>query len=203
MISVKLATLRIWLAALTPGRSFVWLLPVVYLSTGCTVDLNERIVPCPKGNIVESAHSWGGTIALRPAPSQDWPNVLREPIRQYGLPPINQLELERRHGVPARSWSVEGRPFITYFRPGGRLQLGLEEERSGSAVARSWRLRFVPQKTSIAEVFEDHATSCIDPLMRPDVDVLVLSRASGVPKVSVKVRGGEPQEIVWLNLHQP
>lgn len=173
------------------------------LATGCATRLEERLVPCTQGGAAESAHSWGGIIAVRPASGHDWTDLLKEPFREYGAPPVNRPVLEQRYGVPTRTWAVKDRPFVEYLRPDGRLQLGLEEERSGSDAFRTWRLRLSPPETEIPAVLENQAAACIEVLERPDVDVNILSRTSGIPKVSMTVQAGKIREIVWLNLDRP
>jgi hypothetical protein len=178
-------------------------LAVAFLCPACAGDLNERIVPCRTGSVVESAHAWGRTIALRPAAGHEWSDLLREQFRRYGLPPVSPADLRRTYGAPMRTWVVEGRPFLEYSRPEGELQLGLEEERSGSALHRSWRLRLEPRDASLPTILENSAFNCLSELLRDDVEVVLLSRGSGIRKASLTVHEGQVQEVVWPNLERP
>jgi len=153
----------------TLGCLRLLLVLIAFFCLNCREDLNERVVACPDGSSGEFVHSWGNTLTLRPAPGHEWLELLRDPYRNYGAPPVTAQDLERRYGVPTKTWFIEGRPFSEYRLPAaGILQLGLEEERSGS-----------------------------------ELDLFVLSRRSGLSKVSLRLQDRKFCEVVWLNLDQP
>jgi hypothetical protein len=188
---------------MTPKAHRASLLVSLALTLGCLSDLHERTALCPASAKAESAYSWGHTVALRPAPGYEWTDIVCDPFREYGTPRVTTLDLERRYGPPSRSWSIKGRPFVEYLRPEGRLQLGLEEEKSGSAAYRSWRLRLEPREAQTSKILERTAFACISDLQRPNMDILILSRRSGLAKVSVIVRSDRVRELIWLNLATP
>ena len=167
------------------------------LGLGCAVDLDERTVLCAKGSIVESAHVWGRTIALRPSPGHEWQQVLREGVQGYASQHPNLQALRAQFGEPTREWSVEGRPFAEFIVPGGRLQLGLEEERSGNLSHRRWRLRLTPAKDHLAQVIHESAYRCIVDLLDARSDLIVLSRSTGLPGVTIKLNNSQVQQLVW------
>ena len=181
------------------GRS-VLLGTVLLLSIGCSTDLNERLLPCPDSTVLGSARAVGPYIFLRPAADHDWFNLLREPWRAYGYPPITIQEMERRYGSPARRWEAGGRPFVEFTLTEGRLQLGLEEDRSGSTAYRAWRLRWKPKRTELVEILEDSVFQCVADLLRPDVDLMLSGHET---RVFMRVRENEVHEIIWTNLDNP
>jgi hypothetical protein len=192
---------QLLMGAQAAGCRTLFLIALFCLS--CGGDLNERIVPCPDGTLVESVHTWGQTVTLRPASGHEWPEILRDPFRQYGSPPVTPRDLDRRYGSPARTWLVEGRPFFEYSLPAGRLQLGLEEDKSGSDVYRSWRLRLRTDELEGSELLEGSSFSCASSMLTHSVDLVLLSRQSGLPKVSIHLRDNRFREVVWLNLGRP
>ena len=173
-------------------------------SISCAVDLDESVLPCSPGTIIESAHKWGHTVALRPAPGHEWSEVLVGELRDFGSPPVDIGQLQARYGKPTRTWDVQGRPFIEYSNAAGNLQLGLEEDTSGSATHRSWRLRWRPQDLRTSQALDRSALQCVSTLLPKNGDLLVLSRQSGLPKISIELKGtAAVSEIVWLNLEKP
>ena len=45
---------------------------------------------------MESVHSWGSMMAVRPAAGHEWQDLVREPFPEYVRPPITMQELAER-----------------------------------------------------------------------------------------------------------
>ncbi len=86
----------------------------------------QNLVPCHDSELAESVTSW----AARPAAGHEWKDLVREPFREYALPPITMEEIERRWGPPVRIWQDEDRPFAEFATPYGILRLGLYQVQS-------------------------------------------------------------------------
>jgi len=123
--------------------------------------------------------------------------LVREPFREYGRPPIEMEELERRYGPPVRAWEEEGRPFAEYTTSLGLLRFGLEEDRSGSSVHRLWRLRWLSQSTNLSHILEESVATCVSELLRPDVTVAVLDRETNYPRIFIEFTGLQIREVIW------
>lgn len=181
--------------------TLLWLFLAVMTSiwaASCSVDLNEELIPCKEAHTVETAHSWGKTIAVTPADDYRWSDLLLDPFRAYGLPPVTAEELRTRHGPPS---SQEKEKYLEYHLPTGRLWLRLEQDASGSAVHEAWRLRFAPKgEVSLSDVINQETLRCIHKLLRDEFDLVVLDRESRVPRVSLSVHQEQVGLLTWTNL---
>ncbi len=163
----------------------------------CSVDLDERLVPCPDNALVESVHSWASSRVLRPAAGHDWQDLLREPFREYGRPPVTMEELELRWGAPVRTWEEEGRPFAEYKPPVGILRFGLEMESSGSDSYTIWRLRWRSDTARLSQILEEPVIACIKELLQPSVEIDILCRDEGLPRVAIRLDDNGVEEMRW------
>ncbi len=189
--------MRFFIERRRPGWLRALAAAALVLTSGCTVDLDERLVPCPGNELVESAHSWGSMIALRPTAGHDWRDLVREPFRQYGSPPITMQELEQRYGAPLRTWEDEGRPFAEFTLEDGVLRFGLEQDKSGSDVHRAWRLRWQSQSVELSQILQEPAVACASELLRPGVAIVILGPDSNIPRVSIHFDDDEIRDVLW------
>ncbi len=171
----------------------------LFLSSGCSVDLDERLVPCPGSPLVQTVHSLGSMIVLEPAPDHEWGELLRQPFREYGRTPITMAELEWRDGAPVRTWGDARLPFAE-FAPssGGLLRFGLVASRSGSLVHLRWSLVWLSESTNLALILERSALGCVSQFLRPDVNVVISDPKSGFPKASIRMDDREVRDVYWI-----
>lgn len=175
--------------------------PVWCLCSGCSVELNEGRVVCAQPSPAGSAHAWGRTVAVTPAEGHAWHELIRNPFREYGIPPVSAQELRKRYGLPTQGDMAEGKDRIEYLLESGKLWLQLDRDKSGSAVHETWRLRFEPHESPLLhEVVQREVLDCIAGLLRESFDLVVLDEKTHVPRVSASVRGQMVLRLTWMNL---
>jgi hypothetical protein len=170
----------------------------IALVAACSPDLNERRVSCPETDAVATVHSWADRVVIRPGTGHQWYDLMKEPLREYGLPPINEQTLQRRYRESLRS-ATEGDQ--EYALSDGVLRLSLDRDRSGSAVHETWRLRFKPRRSlAPSGAVIDEVLVCSAELRDDDYDLVLLDGESGRAKVSITVESGLVQRLTWMNL---
>lgn len=184
-------------------RTFAYRLALVALllpGVACTPDLDEREIQCDEASVAVKAHAWADHVVLTPSEGHEWPDLLEEPFRSYGLPPVDMGSLQKRHGEFLERETATD-TFAEYALPAGQLRLSLDRDRSGSAVHETWRLRFNPRQNPTPDsVIDEKALTCATQLRTSDYELVVLDRVSGRPKVSVLIREGAVQQLIWNNL---
>lgn len=191
---------------MNPFRLLSWYRPrgffLCVVLTGvcsCSVDLNERRLLCGEASIVAVAHSVGDRVTVTPSPGHDWCELIREPFRAYGLPPVTIEELQERYGRPTLGDSGEER--VEYLMATGKLWLQLDKTKSGRSVHESWRLRFeLREPASPAEVFDPAVLLCVQGLGASTFNLVVLDREPHIPRVSARIREGRVRRLTWMNL---